>query len=251
MLKNTFLHIPGLGIKSEQRIWSSGIHLWEDLLKEDLAHFSRKRTDFLKRGIEESLEHLSGNNPNYFGERLPSNQSWRIFPEFRESTAYLDIETTGLDAWSNQITTIALYDGKSVFIYVQGQNLGQFKHNIRKYKIIVTYNGKCFDVPSIESYFRIEMPQVHIDLRYLLKSLGYSSGLKGCEKKAGIDRGDLEGLDGYSAVLLWNDFQRGRKTKSLDTMLTCNIQDAVNLEILVVLSYNLKLRTLLLSRVNK
>jgi hypothetical protein len=75
MLKNTFLHIPGLGLKSEQRIWSSGIHSWDDLLKEDVACFSPKRMDFLKRGIEQSLENLSGNNPNYFGERLPSNQS--------------------------------------------------------------------------------------------------------------------------------------------------------------------------------
>jgi hypothetical protein len=40
---------------------------------------------------------MSRNNPNYFSDRLPFNQTWRIFPEFRESTAYLDIETTGLD----------------------------------------------------------------------------------------------------------------------------------------------------------
>ena len=108
MLKNTFIHMPGLGMKSEQRIWSFGVHSWDDLLRANVTHFSQKRTDFLKRGIEESLEHLSGNNPTFFGERLPSNQSWRLFPEFRESTAYLDIETTGLDSWSNEITTIAL-----------------------------------------------------------------------------------------------------------------------------------------------
>jgi uncharacterized protein YprB with RNaseH-like and TPR domain len=242
MLKNTFLHIPGLGVKSEQRIWSSGIHSWDDLLRESLPRFSPQRTDLLKRGIEESLEQLSGNNPNYFGERLPSNQSWRIFPEFRESIAYLDIETTGLDAWSNQITTIALYDGKSVFTYVQGQNLDEFTKDIQKYKVIVTYNGKCFDVPFIESYFRIKIPQVHIDLRYLLRSLGYTGGLKGCEKKAGIDRGELEGVDGFFAVLLWNDFQRNKSLKSLETLLAYNIQDVVNLEFLMVLSYNLKLK---------
>jgi uncharacterized protein YprB with RNaseH-like and TPR domain len=180
MLKNTFVHIPGLGLKSEQRFWCSGIHSWEDLLRGYLTHFSQKKTDFLKRGIEESLEHLSRNNPNYFGDRLPSNQSWRIFPEFRESIAYVDIETTGLDAWSNQITTIALYDGKSVSTYVQGQNLDEFTKDIQKYKVIVTYNGKCFDVPFIASNLGIQLNQVHIDLRYLLRSLGYVGGLKGC-----------------------------------------------------------------------
>ena len=32
MLKNTFIHVPGLGTKTEQRIWSSGVHSWNDLL---------------------------------------------------------------------------------------------------------------------------------------------------------------------------------------------------------------------------
>jgi hypothetical protein len=83
---------------------------------------------------------------------------------------------------------------------------------------------------------------VHIDLRYLLRNLGYAGGLKGCEKKAGIDRNELDGLDGYSAVLLWNDYQRRRNPKSLETLLAYNIQDVVNLEYLMVLSYNLKLK---------
>jgi uncharacterized protein YprB with RNaseH-like and TPR domain len=242
MLKNTFLHIPGLGVKSEQRIWSSGIHSWDDLLRESLPRFSPQRTDLLKRGIEESLEQLSGNNPNYFGERLPSSQSWRIFPEFRKSVAYLDIETTGLDAWSNQITTIAFYDGKSVSTYVQGQNLAQFREDIGKYKVIVTYNGKCFDIPFLAASLGVRIPQVHIDLRYLLRSLGYTGGLKGCEKKAGIDRRELEGIDGFFAVLLWNDYQKNKSPESLETLLAYNIQDVVNLETLMVLSYNLKLK---------
>src|SRR4030043_1480660 len=172
MLKHTFLHIPGLGIKTEQRIWSSGIHSWDDLLRGNLKFFSLKRADTLRRSIEDSIEHLSRGNPNYFGNLLPSNQFWRFFPEFRESTAYLDIETTGLDFCFNKITTIALYDGKSIFTYVQGQNLDEFKEDIQKYRVIVTYNGKCFDVPFIQSYFRIKIDQVHVDLRYLLKNLG-------------------------------------------------------------------------------
>ncbi len=242
MLKNTFIHVPGLGIKSEQRIWSSGIHSWEDLLRGNLRCFSLKRADTLKQSIEQSLEHLSRRNPKYFGDLLPSNQFWRFFPEFRESTAYLDIETTGLDSWSNQITTIALYDGKAVFTYVQGRNLDQFPRDLQKYKVLVTYNGRCFDIPFIESYFGIEVDQVHIDLRYLLRSLDYTGGLKGCERKAGIDREELDGLDGYSAVLLWNDYRRNRNPKALETLLAYNIQDVINLEILMVLSYNLKLK---------
>jgi uncharacterized protein YprB with RNaseH-like and TPR domain len=192
--------------------------------------------------LERSLTQLAAGNPKYFAEKISPNQHWRFFPDFRESTAYLDIETTGLDSWNNEITTVALYDGNSIYTYVQGQNLDEFREDIQRYKVIVTYNGKCFDVPFLESYFRINIPQVHIDLRYLLRSLGYTGGLKGCEKKAGIDRKELEGLDGYFAVLLWQDYQRSNNEKALETLLAYNIQDVVNLETLMLLSYNLKLK---------
>jgi len=242
MLKNTFIHTPGIGMKSEQKIWSSGIYSWNDLLKGDLAFFTPTKRDILRRSIEESHEQLSKLNPEFFGTRIPSNQHWRIFPEFKESTAYLDIETTGLESLINKITTIALYDGSSIFTYIKGENLDQFKEDIQKYKVLVTYNGKCFDVPFLKSFFGIELNQVHIDLRYVLRSLGYTGGLKGCEKRVGIDRGNLEGVDGYFAVLLWDDYQRNKNVKALETLLAYNIHDVVSLETLLVLSYNLKLR---------
>lgn len=61
-------------------------------------------------------------------------------------------------------------------------------------------------------------------------------------RKAGIDRGELEGIDGYFAVLLWDDYRRNKNQKALETLLAYNIQDVVNLEMLMVLSYNLKLK---------
>ncbi len=242
MLKNTFIHVPGIGVRSEQKIWSSGVHCWEDLDRGDPCLTVRIGKERLKRSIGESIEHLSNLNPEYFKNRLPSNHHWRVFPEFRQSIAYLDIETTGLDPSFNEITTIAVYDGTSIFTYVQGQNLQRFKEDIQGYKVLVTYNGKCFDIPFLQSSYGIKLNQAQIDLRYVLKSLGYTGGLKGCEKKAGIDRGDLDGVDGYFAVLLWDEFQRNKNPKALETLLAYNIQDVVNLETLMVLAYNLKLK---------
>ncbi|MFO7912984.1 MAG: ribonuclease H-like domain-containing protein [Desulfotignum sp.] len=95
-----------------------------------------------------------------------------------------------MDGFGNEITTIALYDGESIKYYVQGRNLDAFMDDIEKYSVIVTYNGKTFDVPFIEKYFGIRMNHAHIDLRYVLKSLGYSGGLKRCEKALGLDRKD-------------------------------------------------------------
>ena len=165
-----------------------------------------------------------------------------MFPEFRDSIAYLDIETTGLDRYFNRITTIALYAGRSIFTYVHGQNLNDFVEDIQKYKIIVSYNGRSFDVPFIENYFKIRLNHAQIDLRYILQSLGFRGGLKGCERQLDMDRGDLKEIDGFFAVLLWDEYQRTGDRKALDTLLAYNVQDTVTLENLMVTAYNRKLQ---------
>jgi uncharacterized protein YprB with RNaseH-like and TPR domain len=185
---------------------------------------------------------LANFNPAYFSKRLPSNQCWRLFPEFRKSTVYLDIETTGLDRYFNTVTTIALYDGQSIKTYVQGDNLDDFVEDIQQYKVIVSYNGKSFDVPFLEQYFNIRLDHAHIDLRYVLASFGFRGGLKECERQLDMDRGDLKDIDGYFAVLLWEEYQRTGDQKTLDTLLAYNIQDTVNLENLLVTAYNMKLK---------
>jgi len=242
MLTNTFIHIQSIGAITEQRLWESGIRNWDSIDGDLPNQIASRRKYFLLSGIEESRRHFDGSNPSYFSKLLPANQSWRLFPEFRDSTVYLDIETTGLDRYFNEITTIALYDGKSISTYVKGQNLDDFIEDIQKYKVIVSYNGKSFDVPFIEQYFNIRLDHAHIDLRYVLASLGFRGGLKGCEKQLGMDRGDLNEIDGFFAVLLWEEYQRSGDQKTLDTLLAYNIQDTINLENLLVTAYNLKLK---------
>ena len=122
MLTNTFIHIQSIGIKTEQKLWDLGIKDWNTPSDHLPIPIPAGRKYFLKKGIEKSKHNLDQYNPVYFSKRLPSNQSWRIFPEFRDSTAYLDIETTGLDHHYNSITTIALYDGQAIKTCVQSQN---------------------------------------------------------------------------------------------------------------------------------
>jgi hypothetical protein len=54
----------------------------------------------------------------------------------------------------------------------------------------------------------------------------------------------MEEVDGYVAVLLWHDFQRRRDPQALESLLAYNVQDAVNLEALMVLAHNRKLAEL-------
>lgn len=64
----------------------------------------------------------------------------------------------------------------------------------------------------------------------------------GVERQLGNDRGDLRDVDGFFAVLLWDEYQKTGYQKALDTLLAYNVQDTITLEDLLVTAYNLKLR---------
>ncbi len=151
MLQNTFSHIPGIGTKSEQKLWDIGIMAWENLNDPDITALSQKRRTNLKKHVDKSTEQMKNNHFKYFENLLPAKLHWRFFPEVRKSTVYLDIETTGMEVY-DQITTIALYDGKDIRYYVNGENLNDFPADINDYTTLVTYNGKCFDIPFINTF---------------------------------------------------------------------------------------------------
>ena len=228
MLINTFCHLPRIGLNKEKTLWGKGIQSWDDYRK------TAKNLD----DLDESELHFKNRNAGYFSRSLKSDQQWRLFDDFRDSVAYIDIETTGLDRSYNEITSIALYDGTDLRTYVSGQNLTQFPKDIQQYKVLVSYNGKMFDIPFIERQFGIELDHAHIDLRFVLAKLGYKGGLKGVERAMGIDRGDLDGVDGFFAVWLWGEYKKKKNEAALETLLAYNCTDVVNLEHLAVTAYN-------------
>ena len=132
MIRNTFCHLPGIGVGKERTLWDSGIRSWDYVLCTPDAELRKVTRKDLRGAIEQSQKELECCNPNYFASGLPAGQHWRLFPHFRDSIAYIDIETTGLD-FNSTITTIALYDGKSVCHYVNGRNLEELKERIRQY----------------------------------------------------------------------------------------------------------------------
>ncbi|MEN8189443.1 MAG: ribonuclease H-like domain-containing protein [Thermodesulfobacteriota bacterium] len=236
MLPHTFIHLPGIGAKTEQNLWQAGINSWDEWCSPPSVRLPHSSVSEIESLLKKSGSALDS-SANFFTDRLPAAEHWRIFPHFRQKTAYLDIETDGLGEYA-RITTIALYDGNQILHYINGHNLDQFPTDIMAYDVLVTYNGKTFDIPVIERFFRVRLDQAQIDLRYVLARLGFKGGLKACEKQLGLSRGSLDGVDGFFAVLLWREYEQKRDRKALETLIAYNIEDTVNLERLLVEAYN-------------
>ncbi len=242
MLKNTFCHIPRVGVKTETRYWNQGVRTWDDMLALDETGRQELRLASIPGildWVEQSRQELDAGRVDLFAQRLPANQTWRLYDNFLDSTAFVDIETTGMGQGEDHITSIALFDGKDVRTYVHGRNLDDFIEDIFEYDLLVTFNGRCFDVPFMERHFGAKLDLAHLDLRFALKAVGVTGGLKACEKKFGLDRGSLDGVDGYWAVLLWKEYQNTGDERYLETLLAYNIEDVLSLQVLAAHAYNL------------
>ena len=234
MLTSTFVHVQGVGYATERRIWEMGAVTWSHYLDthSELPLSEGKKALILPR-VEESVSRLENRDHSYFARALPSRDHWRALSEFGDELAYLDIETTGCNA-HDQITVIGLYDGYDMRAFVRGINLDDFPAAVSKFKMLATFCGSSFDLPFIRRSFpALNLDQLHVDLCFLLKRLGFSGGLKQIEGRLGIRRRpETVGLDGYDAVRLWNAHLRG-SDEALDLLLAYNEEDVVNMETLL------------------
>jgi len=240
MLKNTFLHVPRIGEKTEERLWRHGFLSWQDFIDGcNSCPIPTLTPGTVVNHLEESIRALACQNARYFEERLHASDAWRFYADFRHTTAFVDIETTGLYSGTDSITVIGLYDGHSTTVFIQGKNLEEFRDEVKKYSLLVTFNGKRFDLPFIRSVFGDLPPlQGHIDLLYPLRKFGYRGGLKSIEHQLGLEReGSLKKADGYLAVLLWREYKKGNKA-ALDTLVRYNLEDVVNMQYLADWVYN-------------
>ena len=246
MLRSTYIHIQGIGEKTERKLWRDGFVRWENILeRQDDININPCKKTSLIQSIDESLERLYERDAEYFDMKLTQSNVWRLYPEFKDRCAFLDIETTGLGNWQDHITLIGIYDGEKEKVFIHGENMHRFPEEIGNYKLLVTYNGKSFDLPFIKRSFpEIEIKAAHIDLRYLLARLGLKGGLKGIESKLGIARSpELSFVNGYYAVLLWQRHLR-KDRRALDALIRYNLEDVVNLKFLMEKGYNMMLEKL-------
>ena len=238
MLKNTFIHIPRVGDKTEQTLWENQVRQWEDAISNDLP-LGPKTSERVTNHAEQSKQALQSGSHKPFLD-LPNNETWRAYPELKEQTAFIDIETTGLDKYTNTITTVAVTDHEQTTVFIKDQNLYELPIYLQQYNHLVTFNGRQFDLPFIEHYFEtFKANHIHTDLRFTLKSLGHTGGLKRIEAELGVSR-DLDDVDGREAVKLWRQYDMHGDEDALERLIHYNKEDTKNLKDLLEYAYEKK-----------
>ena len=230
ILQRTFIHGEGIGAATERNLWNSRARTWGAFLDRHRAgELCNRRYARLAPLVEESQLALGRREIEFFERRLPSGEKWRLYSDFADRVAFVDIETTGLRAGFDQITVVGLYDGESFRAFVRGKNLDDFPNAVADYPLLVTYNGATFDVPFLQATFRGFAPRAHLDLRHPLRRLGFTGGLKNIEVATGISRpSELRDIDGFEAVRLWH-LHRGGHSGALERLVAYCRQDVINL----------------------
>jgi uncharacterized protein YprB with RNaseH-like and TPR domain len=164
-----------------------------------------------------------------------------LYSEFADRALFLDIETTGLSADHDDVTVIGALGHGELGLFIKGINLEQFPDYIAQFPLLVSFNGSQFDVPFLRAHFpQARLDQAHIDLRFVLASLGYKGGLKTVESQLGLVRDQaIQGVDGFEAVRLWHRYQRGDR-QALERLILYNLTDVSNLVELAETAVHLK-----------
>jgi len=152
--------------------------------------------------------------------------------------AYLDIETTGLSIWDNEITVVGIHlcnGDDTTFIQLVGEDISadSVLEAVKGVNVIYTYNGSRFDLPFIQYRFGLNLAGMfeHCDLMYDCWKNNLYGGFKAVEQQLGIER-RLKEVNGFEAIRLWWRYVNDYDKKALRTLLEYNKEDVINLKVL-------------------
>ncbi|MBZ0159177.1 ribonuclease H-like domain-containing protein [Candidatus Methylomirabilis sp.] len=145
--------------------------------------------------------------------------------------AYLDIETS----FEGAITVVGLYAADRGLVQLIGTKISDVavRQALEGVETICTYNGNRFDLPVIRRRLGLDLREVcqSHDLMYTCWRYGLYGGLKRVEEQLSISRRS-KGVDGMEAMRLWSRYDDDGDEEALQTLLTYNSEDVLNLPVL-------------------
>jgi len=206
--------LRGYGPKKEKSFWERGIFTWDDFERKFLSQeslFTSNPESEIVRTLTESRDALDRQDCDYFAERLPKTEHYRIALANPNSTVFLDIETTGLSQYYDHTTLIGLADVNRYHLYTKGDDIGPIADILARAKCVVTFNGTMFDLKFLQKEFpKLHVPKAHVDLRFFGLRFGLRGSQKYIENQLGFARPSaVSTVRGETAPLLWYRFTRG------------------------------------------
>ncbi|MFC3958262.1 ribonuclease H-like domain-containing protein [Halovivax cerinus] len=226
-IENSFIPVRGVGEKTERKLWKAGVTHWDEFEHDVVGPTLSTRIETF---IETASDRLERAQYGFFADCLPANSQWRLFENAGSDACYLDIETTGLSRHRDVVTTVSMHQGGSTETLVRGRDLTRQRlaERLADAPLLVTFNGRRFDVPFIEHAFDLDLQVPHMDLYSACRTVGLSGGLSDVERQFGIERDDPD-ISGRDAVRLWHEYERGDEA-ALETLVRYNQADTINLE---------------------
>jgi len=233
MLNRSFVLLRGVGKATERKIRSLGIRDWDDFrARPELPGIGRQRKAAMDSHLAALTKCLARGDARVMAGALPAGERWRVYPDFRDRAAFLDIESTGLEM-PVEVTLVGIYLRGEYTPLVRGISLSAeaVQRALRPAKVLVTFNGSSFDLPALRFAFpslRLDLP--HVDLRHLAPRAGVRGGLKKVERLLGIRRAaDIRMLCSHDAAYLWRIWERKQSPNALRLLIDYNRADCVNL----------------------
>lgn len=225
-IENSFVPVEGVGPITERQLWRQGATTWDAFEGQVVGQTLQERIEAF---VAEARHRLDRRDVAYFAKRVPDAEHWRLYENLREDTAFLDIETTGLSKYSDHVTTVSIHRAGDTRTLVRGDDLtaDALRAELDRSSLLVTFNGRRFDVPFLEESFDLGVDLPHADLYSVCRQLGYTGGLSAVEREFGIER-DRPDISGEDAVELWYEHRDGRDG-ALDTLIEYNREDTLNM----------------------
>lgn len=231
MIQNSFIILNSINNKKEKELWEFGCTDWNNFLSSQKQ--LTKNHELHKSQILDAKNALTNLDQTHFTTLLPPSEHWRLYNNFKDEAAFLDIETT---SFKGNTTVVGIYDNNKTHILIKNKNLNHenLKNILSNYKMIITFNGACFDLPILTREFDIDFSNhLHIDLRFVCSKIDLKGGLKNIEKEIGINRDDdIKDIDGKEAVRLWKRYEKTNDENYLNLLIKYNIEDIINLKAL-------------------
>ncbi len=233
MMEQYFRFLPGIGARKEAELQQT-VGTWDQFLSaKHVPGISSARKPYYDRKIREARCAKREEDVGYFMRTFPQRDMHLLYPWLRDDALFLDIETSGING-RTFITIVGMYDGTDTKTLIHSMNLDPdlLRKEIKKHKLLVTFNGACFDVPMLEKFFPGACEGVaHFDVRFACQQIGLFGGLKQIEHTLGLRRPKIvDGMHGGDAYTLWRMFHASRDPYYLELLVEYNTEDVVNLQ---------------------